>query len=132
MNLKAIFMDNAAKRAENEAEEARREAARQEAMRKWKAECEKLRPALLSQAAAKAEAWLRANLIRPEEFIRLQEASNGLILHIKMEDERDEMREWEIEFLFFFKGQTPNDLKVEWARVDEDREFMESYYECDY
>lgn len=129
MNLAEIFIDNAAKRAENEAEEARREATRQEAMRKWKTECEKLRPGLLSQASAKAEAWLRANLIRLEEFIRLEEVSNGLILHIKMEDERDEMREWEIEFLFFFKGQTPNDLKVVWAKVDEDREFMESYYD---
>lgn len=131
MNLAEIFFDNAAKRAENEAEEARREATRQEAMRKWKTECEKLRPGLLSQASAKAEAWLRANLIRPEEFIRLEEVSNGLILHIKMEDAADEEREWEISFLFHFGGESPDDLKVVWAKVDEDREFMESYCEYD-
>ena len=132
LNLEAIFYDNAARRAEIEAEARALEAKRKAAACLWQAECDKLRPALLSQAAAKAEAWLRANLIRPQELVRVDQAANGLVLHITMEDGYDEMREWEIEFLFIFKGNSPDSLSVKWADVREDRKMMESYYECDY
>lgn len=132
LNLDEIWAANAAKRAELEAKEARLKAKRQAAVKAWQAECENLRPALISQAAAKAEAWLKANLIRPQELLRVEQAANGLVLHITMEDGYDEMREWEIEFLFIFKGTSPDSLLVEWANVREDRKMMESYYECDY
>ena len=132
LDLEAIFIDNAARRAELEAEAARLEAARQAALKGWEAECDKLRTALLSQAAAKAEAWLRANLIRPEELLRFEEFTNGLVLHIKMEDAADEEREWEICFLFYFGGESPDSLSVKWADVHETRKSIESYYPCDY
>ena len=132
LNLEAIWAANAAKRAEIKAKEARLKAERQAAVKAWQAECESLRPALLNQAAAKAEAWLKANLIRPQELLRVEQAANGLVLHITMEDGYDEMREWEIKFLFIFKGTSPDSLLVEWANVREDRKMMESYYECDY
>lgn len=132
LDLETIFVDNAARRAELEAEARALEAKRKAALKAWKAECEKLRPALLSQAANKAERWLRANLIRPQELLRLEEYSNGIVLHIKVEDAADEEREWEVNFLFYFEGDSPDEVSTKWADVRETRCSMESYYPCDY
>ena len=129
LNLEAILTSNAARRAELEAEAARIEAARIEAARLWRAECNKLRPALLCQAAAKAEAWLRRELITKSEFIRMDQVSNGLILHVEMEDDDFQPREWEIPILWSFKGDSPDNLKVEWEEETAlTREQMEHYY----
>lgn len=131
LNLDEIFAANAATRAELKAKAARAEAKRLEEAKAWEAECQKLRPALLSQAGAKASAWMQENLIMPHEFLKFEEFENGLTLHIKMEDGRGEEREWEVEFLFFFEGKSPNSLKVKWADASEDRKLMESYYDYD-
>ena len=132
LDLNRIFSEIAEEKARIEAEEARAEKERLAKLKDWERECEKLHTSLISQAAAKAEHWMKANLILSSELLRVEEFSNGLTLHLKVEGAHDEPHEWEINFLFFFGGESPDSLSVSWADVYQTRKSMESYYPCDY
>lgn len=131
LNLNEIFAANALEEARREAEEARLKAEALRAKEAWRAECDKLRAGLMGQVVAKATTWLKTNLIMPQELLRVEEFTNGIHLHLKMEDGHCEEREWEIVFAFHFKGESPESLKIKWNLPDEDRKYMESYCEYD-
>lgn len=132
LNLPKIFEEIALEKARREAEKARIKAQELKAFEAYETKCESLRPGLMDQASAKATAWLKANLIMPQELLRFEECENGLILYIRVDDAADEEKEWEVKFLFFFGGKSSDSLSVQWAEVNETRDLMRSYCSSSY
>lgn len=132
LNLPKIFEEIALEKERLASEKAQIKAKALKAKKAWSAECDRLRAELLNQAADKAEQWLKKELIMPNELLRVEEFANGLILYISVDDAEYEEKEWEVKFLFFFGGESPESLSIEWADVNETRNLMQSYYPCSY
>ena len=127
MNTEEIFQTNQDELTRLEAEKKRKNKNQQNELRQWRELVELSRPALLIQASAKAEAWMRKNLIRPSELLRIQALPNGYVLHVKLLDGRDEQREWTLRFLFHPDGASQADFIVRWEVERRGRDELAEY-----
>lgn len=128
LDLPVIFEEIEAARQRLLEEEARVEELRIEKLRQKKAKCDELRPGLQEEALAKAERWLRENLIREHELLEVEYHSFGVVFHLLLENWGGEEEEHELRFEFYFDGNSLESFQVRWVVPKIGRKDLEEYY----